>query len=61
MKINPDDIMNAIQNDENTGFCIACGAEAYNVEPDARKYTCEDCGKNKVYGLQELLFMGYAG
>ena len=39
------------------GFCIACGAEAYGVEPDARKYECEECGKPKVYGAEELLMM----
>lgn len=43
---------------EGNGFCIACGDEAYNVEPDARKYECESCGAKKVYGAQELLIMG---
>jgi hypothetical protein len=43
---------------DNMGFCLACGAEASCVEPDARKYTCESCGKPKVYGLEELLLMG---
>lgn len=40
------------------GRCLACGAEACGVEPDARKYECESCGENKVYGLEELLMMG---
>lgn len=40
------------------GFCLACGADAYGVEPDARKYTCESCGAPKVYGLEELAIMG---
>ena len=40
------------------GFCVACGDEAYNVEPDARKYTCESCGKKTVYGAQEIAMMG---
>lgn len=40
------------------GFCLACGSEAYNVEPDARRYTCETCQQPKVYGLQELMIMG---
>lgn len=43
---------------DTTGFCLACGEEASSVEPDARKYTCESCGKPKVYGLEELLLMG---
>jgi hypothetical protein len=25
------------------------------VEPDARKYECESCGANSVYGAEELL------
>ena len=52
-----DRVMEAVQADDNLGFCLACGAEAYEVEPDARRYKCEACGKPKVYGAQELLFM----
>ena len=52
-----DRVMEAVQADDNLGFCVACGAEAYGVEPDARGYKCEACGKPKVYGAQELLFM----
>ena len=52
-----DRVMEAVQADDNLGFCLACGAEAYEVEPDARGYKCEACGKPKVYGAQELLFM----
>lgn len=44
--------------DHNTGRCNSCGAEADGVEPDARKYKCEECGENEVYGLEELLIMG---
>lgn len=43
--------------DGNTGRCLACGAEAHGVEPDAREYTCDRCGMAKVYGLHELLLM----
>lgn len=42
---------------ENPGFCIACGADADDCEPDAREYPCEECGENKVYGAEELLLM----
>jgi predicted RNA-binding Zn-ribbon protein involved in translation (DUF1610 family) len=38
----------------NPGFCVACGAEAEGVEPDARKYRCEECGEMAVYGAEEL-------
>jgi transposase len=42
---------------DNPGFCICCGAEAEGVEPDARRYECEACGENGVYGADELLLM----
>jgi hypothetical protein len=45
-------------SEENIGWCLACGTDANGVEPDARKYTCEECNKPKVYGLEELLMMG---
>lgn len=45
--------------DSGNGACLACGERVEGgIEPDAREYTCESCGENKVYGLQELLFMG---
>lgn len=40
---------------DNPGFCLACGAEAEGVEPDARRYECESCGEEAVYGASELL------
>lgn len=46
--------------DEGVGVCIACGEwQGDYVEPDARGHKCEACGKNRVYGLEELLIMGY--
>ena len=48
----------AIADDGSMGFCLACGAEAYGVEPDARKYHCEACKAPKVYGAEELMLMG---
>ena len=42
---------------DNPGFCVHCGAEAEGVEPDARRYACEACGENGVYGADELLLM----
>ena len=41
------------------GFCIYCGETESGIEPDAREYTCEGCGKHGVYGFEELLLMGY--
>ena len=40
--------------ENSQGFCLACGEMADCVEPDARGYECECCGKPKVYGAQEL-------
>lgn len=57
MKIDIDRVMQAIEDDECLGFCASCGEEAHCVEPDARKYQCESCGENKVYGAEELLMM----
>lgn len=34
----------------NPGFCIACGADADNCEPDAREYRCESCRQRTVSG-----------
>ena len=51
-----DDIIAAVSRDDNTGFCLACGEEAYGVEPDAREYVCESCGQHAVYGAEECLF-----
>jgi len=41
---------------DNPGFCKACGHEQEGCEPDARNYTCDSCGKNQVFGAEELLF-----
>jgi len=60
-KITPEQIMNAVTDDEGVGFCLACGEEVMGVEPDAEKYQCEICGESKVYGAEQLLIMGYAG
>ena len=45
------------RGDRNEGICLACGATADGVEPDARKYKCESCGQPKVYGGEEIVMM----
>lgn len=40
---------------DNPGFCLACGADAEGVEPDAEGYPCEECGEPRVIGAEELL------
>ncbi|MCC6149879.1 MAG: hypothetical protein IT461_06485 [Planctomycetes bacterium] len=49
-------VMAAVERDDCTGFCIACGEEQSGCEPDARRVECESCGEKKVYGTEELLF-----
>lgn len=43
---------------EDIGFCLACGAMDQPAEPDARRYTCDSCDAPKVYGWAELALMG---
>ncbi len=54
--VTADRIIAAVEADDNLGFCVACGAEASGVEPDAREYECDCCGERAVYGAEELLF-----
>lgn len=54
-KITAEQILAAVEADDNLGFCVKCGAEAFSVEPDARRYKCESCGEMAVFGAQELL------
>jgi hypothetical protein len=56
-RISLDDVIEAIESRDYVGFCLSCGSEASNVEPDARRYTCESCGDHAVYGAEELLMM----
>ncbi len=56
-KITLKRIEEAIQSGDSIGFCVACGAEVYNVEPDATEYPCEACGARKVYRAEEILLM----
>jgi hypothetical protein len=58
VQISQARIMRAIESGEYIGFCQACGVDAHGVEPDARNYRCESCGKLEVYGAEELLIAG---
>jgi DNA-directed RNA polymerase subunit RPC12/RpoP len=55
--ITLDRILAAVQADQYLGFCVNCGTDVSNVEPDARGYKCEACGDMAVYGAEELLFI----
>jgi hypothetical protein len=55
---SPEEIQRIMFDGDYLGFCIACGEEAYGVEPDARRYECESCEEKQVYGLEELVMAG---
>ena len=56
--MNIEDILEAIEEDNNIGFCINCSEEAEGVEPDAREYFCYSCERQTVFRAEELLLMG---
>jgi hypothetical protein len=54
--VTEDRILAAVERRQsNPGFCLACGDDAYDVEPDARRSVCETCGARQVYSAEELL------
>jgi hypothetical protein len=40
---------------DDPGLCVVCGNEQAGTEPDARRYRCEACGAQAVFGAEELL------
>lgn len=46
-----DTVEEAIGTLDNPGFCIACGIDVDNCDPDAREEPCEE------YGAEELILM----
>jgi hypothetical protein len=54
-KVSLEQVLEAVEADDCRGYCLACGAEAFNCEPDARAYLCESCGAHEVFGAEELL------
>lgn len=59
--VTPERVVDALERHmshlDDPGFCMACGADALGVEPDARKYVCEVCGEPAVYGAEELVIV----
>ena len=41
------------------GFCRACGRKHKAIDPDARNYVCEACGRKQVFGAEELVLMAF--
>ncbi len=58
MKIPFDTLKVALEQDDNIGFCLGCGADYYGIEPDGAAGECEECGALEVYGAEEILIMG---
>jgi len=42
---------------EYIAFCIACGEEHWDIDPDAENYHCEHCEEFKVYGVEQLILL----
>jgi hypothetical protein len=59
--IDIDDVIDACKRRvttlDNPGFCIKCGAESNECEPDARNYPCAECGERSVFGAEEIVMM----
>ena len=49
----------ALREDISAGWCISCGRQHEQVEPDAEDYRCEECGTRTVYGAEELILRGW--
>jgi len=46
--------------DDCNGICLHCKEVVYGgVEPDAERYRCEICEQDEVYGIEQLMLMGY--
>lgn len=52
-KIHADEVFSG----DGLGYCSHpdCFAEHYGVEPDAYKYTCDECCRESVYGIEECV------
>ena len=49
--------MSAVESDDSLGYCLKCGTEHCCIEPDARNYECEGCGKLAVFGAEEIVLI----
>jgi len=57
-QISEDEYHDYVNDD--IGFCLCCqDFRNDNVEPDAEKYTCEECGQDSVMGTEQALLCGY--
>ena len=54
-KITMERVLDAVEADDNIGFCTKCGEEQGGCEPDMRRGKCEGCGSNSIFGAEEML------
>ena len=43
---------------EQSGLCLNCGHMQEGCEPDARRYRCDSCKLDLIYGAEEIVLMG---
>jgi hypothetical protein len=53
--IDLEEVAEAVAEDLDEGFCLACGMSSCGVEPDAEGYRCGHCGRFEVYGAEQIL------
>jgi hypothetical protein len=56
--LSEEEMRHIVFDGDYIGFCLECGADCEGIEPDARKYHCQECHANRVYGIEELMLMG---
>jgi len=53
------EIEEVMSSDTYEGWCTYCQEWTHDCcEPDARQYTCPECGNDTCYGAEELLIIG---
>lgn len=53
-----EDFYHQLRNDYS-GICTYCYTVRHGeTEPDAENYECDECGKPRVQGIENLLIMG---
>jgi len=50
-----DQVLKLCGDRQRVGLCIDCGHEQTDVDPDAQRVTCGDCGEPWVYGAERCL------
>ena len=60
LQYKPSDaaLIEIMEGDNSTGFCLACGDWVDGIEPDAEREDCPHCAAAKVYGAENLMIRG---